>query len=245
MHPPKINQKDCFSNNKNLKCNFYSGNGFIDPRSISQDIKLVLKGFELIIIWGKPFFLRPPFSPPPRNSFWARTVSFFDRFQNTQEDILLQIRHVPNVFETSPFLSPCIAHHYLNEKRRKKERKKLRKEEEKRSCRNYGNVSKGVGPCSVLFWTFLNFLTLLYLFKGTNGRQMTYEIFHVYCIFYSGFICQTTVIFGTTKDGSLVLNTLASWNCFTRWNRFQNGANDMSECLTCETAFCKKDQNFV
>ena len=31
--------------------------------------------------------------------------------------------------------------------------------------------------------------------KGTNGRQKTYEIFHVYSIFYSGFMCQTTVIF--------------------------------------------------
>ena len=46
--------------------------------------------------------------------------------------------------------------------------------------------------------------------KGTNGRQKTYEIFHVYRIFYSGFWCQTTVIFGITKDGSLVLYTLAS-----------------------------------
>ena len=81
--------------------------------------------------------------------------------------------------------------------------------------------------------------------KGTNGRQKTYEIFHVYCIFYSGFRCQTTVIFRITKDGSLVLNTLASWNCFTCRNLFQNGANDMSECLTFETAFCKKAQNFV
>ena len=81
--------------------------------------------------------------------------------------------------------------------------------------------------------------------KGTNGRQKTYEIFHVYCIFYSGFMCQTTVFFGITKDGSLVLNTLASWNCFTCRNLFQNGANDMSECLTFETAFCKKAQNFV
>ena len=81
--------------------------------------------------------------------------------------------------------------------------------------------------------------------KGTNGRQKTYEILHVYCIFYSGFMCQTTVIFGITKYGSLVLNTLASWNCFTCRNLFQNGANDMSECLTCETAFCKKAQNFV
>ena len=65
-------------------------------------------------------------------------------------------------------------------------------------------------------------------------------------IFYSGFMCQTTVIFGITKDGSFVLNPLASWNCFTCRNLFQNGANDMSEWLTCKTAFCKKKaQNFV
>ena len=75
------------------------------------------------------------------------------------------------------------------------------------------------------------------LFKGTNGRQKTYEIFHVYCIFYSGFMCQTTVIFGITKDGSLAFYPLASWNCCTSRNLFQNGANDMSECSTCETAF--------
>ena len=81
--------------------------------------------------------------------------------------------------------------------------------------------------------------------KGTNGRQKTYEIFPVYCIFYSGFMCQTTAIFGITKDGGLVLNILASWNRFTCRNLFQNGASDMSECLTCETAFCKKAQNFV
>ena len=82
-------------------------------------------------------------------------------------------------------------------------------------------------------------------FKGTNGRQKTYEIFHVYCIFYSGFMCQTTIIFGITKDGSLESNNLASWNCFTCRNLFQNGANDMSECLTFEMAFSKKAQNFV
>ena len=46
-----------------------------------------------------------------------------------------------------------------------------------------------------------------YVLKGTDGHQKTYEIFHVYCIFYSGFRYQTTVIFGITKDGSLVLNT--------------------------------------
>ena len=59
-----------------------------------------------------------------------------------------------------------------------------------------GNVSKRIGVVKRV--------------KGTNGRQKTYEIFHVYCIFYSGFMCQTTVIFGITKDGSHVLNILAS-----------------------------------
>ena len=39
--------------------------------------------------------------------------------------------------------------------------------------------------------------------KGTNGRQKTYEVSPVYIFFYSGFMCQTTIIFGITKDGSL------------------------------------------
>ena len=58
-------------------------------------------------------------------------------------------------------------------------------------------------------------------------------------------MCHTAVIFGIKKDGSLVLNTLAKSNCFTCRNLFQNGANDMSECLTRETAFCEKAQNCV
>ena len=65
----------------------------------------------------------------------------------------------------------------------------------------------------VLFRTRYKELDVIFVqcpFKGTNGRQKTFEIFHVYCIFYSGFRCQTTIIFGITKDGSLVLNTLAS-----------------------------------
>ena len=66
--------------------------------------------------------------------------------------------------------------------------------------------------CPYTCWphSFSLVLVGLALVKGTNGRQKTYEILHVYCIFYSGFRCQTTVIFGITKDGSLVLNTLAS-----------------------------------
>ena len=94
----------------------------------------------------------------------------------------------------------------------------------------------------VAIWKTRYFFSKFYFssVKGTNGRQKTFEIIYVYCIFYSGFMCQTTAIFGITKDGSLVLNTKASWNCFTCRNLFQNGAKDMSECLTCETAFCKK-----
>ena len=60
-----------------------------------------------------------------------------------------------------------------------------------------------VPSCANDFFTFT-------AFKGTNGRQKTYEICRVYCIFYSGFMRQTTLIFGIKKDGSLVLNTLAS-----------------------------------
>ena len=83
---------------------------------------------------------------------------------------------------------------------------------------------------------------IIWEFCAVTFAYETYEIVHVYCIFYSGFMFDTTVFFGITKDGSLVFNTFASWNCFTCRNLFQNGANDMSECLTYETAFFKKAQ---
>ena len=86
-------------------------------QDLYQDIKLVLKGFELLIIWGKPFCLQPPLAPPPHPEIVVLfcfvfllalshflTNFFKEMYQITQEDILLQIRHVPNVFETSPFL---------------------------------------------------------------------------------------------------------------------------------------------
>ena len=113
MHPPKIAPKCRFPGDKNLMCNFNSGNGLSDPKSVSQDMKLILKVFEINKIWVKPFFFRPPSSLQPRNSFLVRTVSFFggffkERYQIAQEDPLLQTRHVPtcNVSETSPLYSP-------------------------------------------------------------------------------------------------------------------------------------------
>ena len=53
----------------------------------------------------------------------------------------------------------------------------------------------------------------------------TVWVCHVYCNFKIGFTCQITVIFGTLKDGSLLINTLASNICFSyrknvpKWHR--------------------------
>ena len=63
--------------------------------------------------------------------------------------------------------------------------------------------------CETVKFALTWYMFIILPFKGTNGRQKAYEIFHLYSIFYSGFMCQTTVIFDIAKDGSLVLNTLA------------------------------------
>ena len=39
------------------------------------------------------------------------------------------------------------------------------------------------------------------------------------------YMCRTTVIFVTQKDGSLQINSLASNNCFSYRNVFQKGVN--------------------
>ena len=111
MHPPKIDQKCRFPSDETLMGNFNNGNGLIDPKSVSQNKKLILKVFEINKMWVKPFFFRPPSNSQPKNSFLARTVSFFggffrERYQIAQEDLPFEIRHVPNVSETSPLYSP-------------------------------------------------------------------------------------------------------------------------------------------
>ena len=50
----------------------------------------------------------------------------------------------------------------------------------------------------------------------------TVRVCHVYCNFKIGCTCRITVIFGTLKDGSLLINTLASNICFSYRNMFQN-----------------------
>ena len=57
----------------------------------------------------------------------------------------------------------------------------------------------------------------------------TVRVCHVYCNFKIGFTCRITVIFGTLKDGSLLINTLASNTCFSYRNMFQNGVDFLSK----------------
>ena len=56
------------------------------------------------------------------------------------------------------------------------------------------------------------------------------------------YMCRTTVIFITLKDGSLQINSLASNNCFSYINVFQNDANALSKMIN---HFLSKVQNFV
>ena len=66
----------------------------------------------------------------------------------------------------------------------------------------------------------------------------TVRVCHVYCNFKIGFTCWITVIFGTLKDGSLLINTLASNICFTYRNMFQNGVDTLSKIV--DAFFVKK-----
>ena len=69
----------------------------------------------------------------------------------------------------------------------------------------------------------------------------TVRVCHVYSNFKIGFTCQITVIFGTLKDGSLLINTLASNICFNYRNMFQNGVDALSKILD---AFLSKSSKF-
>ena len=69
----------------------------------------------------------------------------------------------------------------------------------------------------------------------------TVRVCHVYCNFKLGFTCRITVIFGTLKDGSLLVNTLASNICFSYRNMFQNGVDALSKI---DDAFLSKSSKF-
>ena len=69
----------------------------------------------------------------------------------------------------------------------------------------------------------------------------TVRVCHVYCNFKIGFTCWISVIFGTLKDGSLLINTLASNICFSYRNMFQNGVDTLSKIVD---AFLSKSLKF-
>ena len=69
----------------------------------------------------------------------------------------------------------------------------------------------------------------------------TVWVCHVYCNFKISFTCRITVIFGTLKDGSLFINTLASNICFSYRNMFQNGVDPLSKIVD---AFLSKSSKF-
>ena len=51
------------------------------------------------------------------------------------------------------------------------------------------------------------------------------RICHVWCNFYPGYTCWTTIIFGTLKGSSLKLNSLPLTNSFSYGNTLQNVVN--------------------
>ena len=69
----------------------------------------------------------------------------------------------------------------------------------------------------------------------------TVQVCHVYCNFKIGFTSRIIVIFGTLKDGSLLINTLASNICFSYRNIFQNGVDALPKIVD---AFLSKSSNF-
>ena len=92
--------------------------------------------------------------------------------------------------------------------------------------------------CSSLFekWMWCDAIN-----KGTNSvSKKTCGIYNIYCNFKPNYTCQTTVSFGTMKDGSILFLTLASFDCFTYSSYFQNGANDMSKMINMVNNFFVK-----
>ena len=72
---------------------------------------------------------------------------------------------------------------------------------------------------------------LLYNYKATVWVFKTKRVCHVWCNFKPGYMCQTTVIFGTLEDGCLQTNSLALNNNFSYRVVFQNGINALSKMV--------------
>ena len=86
-----------------------------------------------------------------------------------------------------------------------------------------------------------DFLVFFFFLRVRAVFHKTVRVCHVYCNFKIGFTCRITIIFGTLKDGSLLINTLASNICFSYRNMFQNGVDALSKIVD---AFLSKSSKF-
>ena len=88
--------------------------------------------------------------------------------------------------------------------------------------------------CKLLYYCWFR----LYIFVCLRVRAVfhkTVRVCHVYCNFKIGFTSRITVIFGTLKDGSLLIN-----NCFSYRNMFQNGVDALSKIVDAFLSKCSK-----
>ena len=101
---------------------------------------------------------------------------------------------------------------------------------------------KRVGFSSQNYW--LQYLVLLQqfeVFKGMSVFSSDFSDYNVYCNLILGYICRITLNFGTLKGGRLLINNLASNNCFSGRNIFQNGVDTLSKI---DDAFLTKSWTF-
>ena len=90
-------------------------------------------------------------------------------------------------------------------------------------------------------FVFASDVVIFLLLRVRAFFHKTVRVCHVNCNFKIGFTCRITVIFGTLKDGSLLNNTLASNNCFSYRNMFQNVVDALSKIVD---AFLSKSSKF-
>ena len=92
--------------------------------------------------------------------------------------------------------------------------------------------------CTLIIPKFMQSIIATIKAEYTNLRvravfHKTVRVCHVYCNFKLGFTCTywITVIFGKLKDGSLLINILASNICFSYRNMLQNGVDALSKIV--------------
>ena len=117
-HPPNYVQNHHFQRRENINFIFLKSECLHLPlTNITGHFRNPKRLFKLSKFSKNRFNPRPPYTPIAAVVFWP-TLSHFStdflkkRCQTDQGHMLHQIRLSPKVFETSPFFSPSIAHHY-------------------------------------------------------------------------------------------------------------------------------------